>query len=189
MTAQTFAIIVGVALAFCGYLATYMNNLLAERRRERLAFINQQITNFYGPLFIASVVGQTAYDALVLKLGRHHDPNLDNPLQEDEFAEWRLWVTHVFMPMNIWCERILLENAHLFREREIPSAILQFITHVAAYKAVVKKWENGDFTERFSLIDFPHDLKSYAASAYQELKAEQLSLTGVTPKEAAQRNH
>jgi hypothetical protein len=179
MDRQTIVIVVGVVVAFCGYLATYLNNLLVERRRERLAMINQQITNFYGPLFMAAVVGQTAYDALVQKLGRHHDPNLDDPLADNEFAEWRLWLTHVFMPMNTWCERILLENAHLLREQAIPHCILQFITHVAAYKAVTKKWESGDFSERFSLVDFPHDLKSYAGKAYQELKAEQLSLTGV----------
>ncbi|MEK9138482.1 MAG: hypothetical protein AAB393_15260, partial [Bacteroidota bacterium] len=130
MGGQTVAIILGVALALCGYVATYVNNLLVERRREKLAFINKQITSFYGPLYVASVVGRTAYDALVAKLGRHHDLNLDSPLAEHEFSEWRLWVTHVFMPMNMWCERILLENAHLLREREMPPCILQFITHI-----------------------------------------------------------
>lgn len=178
MSDQTIAIVVGVALAFCGYVATYVNDFLAERRREKLAFINKQITAFYGPLYVASVVGRTAYYALVAKLGRHHDPNLDSPLAEAEFAEWRLWVTHVFMPMNVWCERLLLENAHLLREGEVPPCVLQFITHVSAYKAVVKKWESGDYSERFSLIDFPESLHTYATGAYQELKTEQLRLIG-----------
>jgi len=80
--------------------------------------------------------------------------------------------------MNLWCERILLENAHLLREREMPVCILQFITHVSSYKAVVRKWEVGDFSERFSLIDFPEDLRSYATDAYQALKEEQLRLIG-----------
>jgi hypothetical protein len=178
MTIQTVAILVGVGLALTGYLATYMNNLLAERRREKLAFINKQLTAFYGPLYVVSVVGRTAYDALVSKLSRHHDPNLDSPLAEAELAEWRLWVMNVFMPMNLWCERILLENAHLLRERDIPPCMLQFVTHVSAYKAVVKKWEAGDYSEQFSLIDFPEELRTFATQAYLELKTEQLRLIG-----------
>lgn len=178
MTEQSITILVGIALALCGYFATYLNNLVAERRREKLSLINKQITSFYGPLYVISVVGRTAYEALIEKLGRHHDPDLQTRLADNEFSEWRLWIMHVFMPMNLWCERILLENAHLLREREMPRCILQFITHVSAYKAVVKKWESGDFAERFSLVDFPEDLGNYATIAYQELKAEQLRLVG-----------
>lgn len=161
-----------------GYFASYLNNLVAERRREKLAFINKQIVSFCGPLYVASIVGRTAYDALVAKLGRHHDPTPENPLTEREFSEWRLWVMHVFMPMNLWCERLLLENAHLLREREMPACVLQFVTHVSGYKAIVKKWEGGDLSERFSLVDFPEDLRAYATAAYLELRTEQLRLIG-----------
>ncbi|HXT72193.1 MAG TPA: hypothetical protein VN700_20725 [Vicinamibacterales bacterium] len=174
------AVAISIALGLGGYLATYVNNLVVERRRERLAFVNKQLTSFYGPLYVAVMVGKTAYDALVARLGRRHDPDLDSPLAEAELAEWRVWVAHVFMPMNLWCERIMLENAHLLRERELPQCILQFIGHVAAYKAVVRKWQDGDFSDQFSLIDYPEDLQTYATRAYVELKTEQLRLIGKT---------
>jgi hypothetical protein len=173
------ALAVTVALAFIGYIAAYINNVLIARRRERLDLINRQISDFYGPLYVTTTVGATAYNALVTKLGREHDPDLKEPLSESEFREWRLWVTHVFMPMNEWSEKLLLENAYLLREERLPESLHRFITHVAAYKAVVRKWEEEDFSEQHSIINFPDDLLDYAAHSYRELKSEQLRLLGM----------
>lgn len=178
MSIEAWALIASVLIAGSGYLATHVNDALAQRRGARLQFVNEQLTSFYGPLYVVSVVGRTAYEALVQKLGRQNDPNLDESLSETEFSEWRLWTTQVFMPMNEWCEQLLLRNAHLVRESQMPACILQFITHVSAFKAVVKKWDQGDFSERFSLIEFPDDLASYAKRAYRELKATQQKLIG-----------
>jgi hypothetical protein len=59
-----------------------------------------------------------------------------------------------------------------------PTCILEFVTHVAAYRAVVAKWTAGDYTEWDSVIDYPESLHAYAKSMYIELKTEQLSLIG-----------
>ncbi|MFK0045124.1 hypothetical protein ACIQU4_13595 [Streptomyces sp. NPDC090741] len=40
-----------VGLAFLGYLATYANGLRLAQRQARLARVNQQLSEFYGPLF------------------------------------------------------------------------------------------------------------------------------------------
>jgi hypothetical protein len=173
------ALIVTVTLALIGYLATYLNNVLVARRRERLDLVNKQISTFYGPLYVVATVGATAYNALITKLGRENDPHLDQPLSDSEFREWRLWVMYVFMPMNEWCEKLLLENAYLLREERLPDSLHRFITHVAAYKPVVKKWQEGDFLEQHSIINFPEELLDYAATSYRELKAEQLRLIGI----------
>ena len=184
MQLPTIALIVTVALAFIGYFASYINNLVLARRKERLDFINKAINDFYGPLYVITHVGQTAYMAFVAKIGKQNDPNLEKPLTEKEFAEWRLWVVNVFMPMNERYENLLLENAYLIQEKDMPECVLRFITHVSAYKPVIKKWESGDYSEQFSIIDFPEELLGYATRAYRSLKDEQLRLIGKLKRRA-----
>lgn len=180
MSKEALAVIVTIGLAVAGYLATYLNSRLLARRREALDLVNDQINEFYGPLFIVSKVGSIEYRALVHKMGRSSDGELERPLSPAEFKEWRIWMTEVFMPMNEWCENLLLEHAYLLRERELPEPIVAFFIHIAGYKAVLKKWAEGDMSEQFSIIDFPSDLQEYAATAYRELKNEQLRLIGLT---------
>lgn len=87
-------------------------------------------------------------------------------------------VKNVFTPLNELREKLILENAHLLREKEILECLLKFVTHVSAYKAILRKWEMGDLSEYALLIDFPPEIDEYASKAYQELKAEQLKLIG-----------
>jgi hypothetical protein len=174
------AIMVTVALAFIGYFVTFFSNRLLAKRREALDLIDAQISQFYGPLFIIATVGRIEYLALINKVGRTSEGELERPLAPAEFQEWRIWMTEVFMPMNEWCEKLLLGHAYLLREERLPDCIIDFFTHVAGYKPVLKKWADGDFSEQFSIIDFPTGLQDYAAKAYRELKAEQLRLIGLT---------
>ena len=51
-------------------------------------------------------------------------------------------------------------------------------SHIAAWKAVLKKWEAGEYSEQFSVVPYPPEVAEYAALAYRELKAEQLQLIG-----------
>ncbi len=180
MSTQTVTIVVTVSLAFIGYIITHQNNLSLARRREKLELIDAQLNQFYGPLYIIATVGRIEYWALIRKMGRLPEGELEKPLAPQEFIEWRLWMTEVFMPMNIWCEKLLLEHAYLLREAKLPDCIIRFFTHVAAYKPVLKKWSDNDFTEQFSIIDFPTDLEEYAEASYRALKAEQLRLIGLT---------
>ena|ERR1041384_8377947 len=184
MSLQTVALVTTIALAFIGYFASYVNNLILARRKERLDFLNKALHDFYGPLYVITHVGQTAYAAFVVKVGKQNDPNLEKPLTEKEFAEWRLWVVNVFMPMNQRYENLLLANAYLIQEKEMPECVLRFITHASAYKPIVKKWESGDYSEQFSIIDFPEDLLEYTTRTYRSLKDEQLRLIGKLKRRA-----
>jgi hypothetical protein len=174
------SIAITIFLAFAGYLAAYANNLALARRRERLDFVSRQLNEFYGPLYLSSKASGIAYQAFKKKLGfvakEGIDPNV--PGDTPTMREWRLWVAEVLMPMNLSQEKIILSSAHLIREQEVPECLLNFVAHIAAWKAVLKKWETGDFSEQFSLVTYPVEVAEYAASAYRELKAEQLSLIG-----------
>ena len=171
-----------VLLAFLGYLATYVNNLALARRRERLDLVSKQLNEFYGPLYLSSKASGIAYQAfkkklgIVAKDGFAPDASGDTPTMK----EWRLWVVEVLMPMNLNQETIILRSAHLIREQEVPQCLLNFVAHIAAWKAVLKKWASGEYSEQFSLVPYPSEVAEYASLAYQELKAEQLQLIGRT---------
>lgn len=176
------AVSIGVTLllGFAGYAAAYLNNLALARRKERLELVTKQINEFYGPLYLSSKASAIAYQAFKLTLGitptEGFSANGDTPTMR----EWRLWVTEVLMPMNLQQEQIIIGNAHLIREQEVPECLLRFVAHIATWKAVLKKWERGDHSQQFAAVPYPADVADYAAAAYAALKAEQLRLIGRT---------
>ena len=46
-------------------------------------------------------------------------------------------MTTIFMPLNDVREKIIIENAHLIVEEEMPQCLLDFVTHVVGYKALL----------------------------------------------------
>jgi hypothetical protein len=169
-------ILVSVVLAFAKYIATYLNARALARKKDRLELTNRQINEFYGPLYISTKAGEIAYQALITKIGRHDAFEKEDKPSPAELAEWYLWMKTVFMPLNEIREKVIIEKAHLIVEEQIPDCLLQFVTHVVAYKAVLAKWEKADFTERYSIIDFPEELGAYTAKSYARLKKQQAEL-------------
>lgn len=175
-----FSLLITVTLAFLGYLITYWNNLRISKRKERLNLITKRISDFYGPLFIATHTNKRAFQSLVKKLGRESALFTDKAgLPTDkEFQEWRLWMINILMPKNELIEKLILEKAYLIRENQIPECLLKFITHISGYKINIRQWENGDYSERLSIIDFPAEIEEYASNSFNELKDQQVKLMG-----------
>ena len=87
------SLIVTAALAFIGYLITYLYSLRLANRREQLALVNKRINEFYGPLYVATQAGGIAHDALLHKVGRESifDRTGKNaPPSAAIIAEWRV---------------------------------------------------------------------------------------------------
>jgi hypothetical protein len=90
--------------------------------------------------------------------------------------EWMLWMTTIFTPLNDIRERVIIEKAHLIIEERMPQCLLDFVTHVVGYKAVLAKWNEGDYVERRSTIGWPPEFDTYVRHSYAALKAEQTRL-------------
>jgi len=90
--------------------------------------------------------------------------------------EWVLWMTTIFMPLNDVREKIIIDKAYLIIEEQMPHCLLDFVTHVVGYKAVLSKWNEGDFSERRSTIGWPPEFDGYVERSYKALKAEQTRL-------------
>jgi hypothetical protein len=176
-TIVTLAVTIG--LTFIGYIVKYLNDVSVARRKDKLERINQQLRNLYGPLYTTTQANGSAWRAFRSRyrpgksfFGSQPPPN------EEELAAWRLWMSEVFMPLNLRLEKIIVENGDLIIEEEMPACFLNLCAHVAAYKPVIKRWESGDYQEFLSLSLFPDDLGRYAEVSYTQLKGEQAKLLG-----------
>ena len=161
-----------IALAFAGYLITFLSNRMMARRADRLRLVNQRINDFYGPLYVATVAGNIAYKALLAKQCKMQC----HPIRDEDLGEWVLWMRTIFMPLNDVREKIIIQNAHLIVEEEMPQCLLDFVTHVVGYKALLQKWGEGDYTERRSMIGWPPEFDLYVEQSYRALKRKQTRL-------------
>ena len=166
------AAILTVILAFAGYLVTFLSARMLARRRDKLKLVNKRLNQFYGPLYVASRAGNIAYRSLLEKMGK----NQCHPITDGEMKEWMLWMTTIFMPLNDIREKVIIEKAHLIIEEHMPKCLLDFVTHVVGYKAVLAKWSEGELGERRSMIGWPPEFDNYVERSYAALKAEQTRL-------------
>ena len=166
------AAILTIIVAFAGYAITFMSAHMLARRRDKLKLVNKRLNEFYGPLYVASKAGDIAYRSLLARQGKTQS----EPILDSEMKDWRLWMTTIFIPLNDLREKFIIDKAHLIVEEKMPHCLLQFVTHVVGYKAVLAKWAEGDYTERRSTIGWPAEFDRYVERSYAALKAEQMRL-------------
>jgi hypothetical protein len=166
------AAVLTVLLAFFSYLAAFLSAQVLARRKDKLDLVNRRLDEFYGPLYVASQAGTIAYRSLLKKQGKTQS----FPILDEEMKEWMLWMTTIFMPLNDIREKVIIEKAALIVEEQMPKCLLDFVTHVVGYKAVLAKWSEGDYSERRSTIGWPPEFDIYVARSYAELKAKQTHL-------------
>lgn len=171
------AVILTVILALSGYLITSLSAHMLARRQDKLRLVNARLNEFYGPLYVASEAGNIAYRSLLNRQGKERS----DPILDSEMKEWVLWMTTIFMPLNDVREKIIIEKAYLIVEEKMPQCLLDFVTHVVGYKAVLAKWGDGNYSERRSTIGWPPEFDVYVRRSYAALKAEQTELMHSLP--------
>jgi hypothetical protein len=166
------AAVLTVILAFAGYLVTFFSARMLARRQDKLRLVDRRLSEFYGPLYVASKAGNIAYRALLRKQGKSQS----EPILDSEMKEWVLWMTTIFKPLNDVREKIIIQKAYLIVEEQMPQCLLDFVTHVVGYRSVLSKWADGDYSERRSSIGWPPEFDAYVERSYAALKAEQTRL-------------
>lgn len=178
------ATVVTIALAFVGYLATYLNNLRLSQRQERLSRVNRQLSDFYGPMLALTETGTQIFNAFMERAATRPDGRSPfaaggEPPTSEELAEWRLWVSTVFLPSIQAMRDIVVTKADLLAEQQVPPALLELSAHVSGYEITAAKWANGDYTQHLSVTPFPgEELTRYVRTSFTRLKEEQASLLG-----------
>jgi hypothetical protein len=180
MDSKTAAtLIVTVILAFVGYIVKYVNDMAVARRKDRLDRLNLQLRGLYGPLYAFDKATNIAWLAFrsTYRPNKAYFDLVDRPSEED-LAAWRIWMSEVFMPLNLQMEKAIVENADLIIENEMPGCFINLIAHIAAYKPVIQRWRDGDFSEHLSMSAYPTDLTQYVEAGYLSLKDERAALLG-----------
>jgi hypothetical protein len=180
LTPALLALAGGILVALIGAGITYLNNLRIARRKDALDRLNAQLRLLYGPLYASDLAARESWWAFWKKLrpGIFEIPRDQwAPLTNGERIEWRIWMTHVFMPLNERIERAIVENADLLPEEDIPQPLLDMCAHVASYKALLKKWELQDYSEDHAQIDYPgREFREYIQRTFKDLKQQQAKL-------------
>jgi hypothetical protein len=179
--------LVALVLALIGLAGKYIQDRRIAERKARLERTNSQLRELYGPLFALERAGTATY-AEFRKRYRPNKPyfSADKPPTAADLSAWRLWMTEVFMPVNLQMENIILANSHLILGGYFPKCFHELLAHIAAYKPVLKRWKDGDFGDHLSVIEFPHgELPAYLSAAVILLQQHQQELLGTRDLDAA----
>ncbi len=180
LTAALITAAVTILVALIGYLVTYWNNIRLSQRMEQLNRVNKQLSEFYGPLYSIVDTGNRVFDTFRTRY-RPGVSYLEGtpPPTEEELKVWRLWMSTVFMPRNLQLYDLIMSKSDLIIETDIPDCLKDLCAHVAAYQTLLKKWQDNDFSEHKSLINFPRKtLTEYALQSFKQLKSKQAKLIG-----------
>lgn len=82
----------------------------------------------------------------------------------------------VFMPINERVFDIIVSKSDLLIEDKMPECLLNLISHIVVYKAVIKNWDLGNTTENTSIINFPMGAQKYIFERFDYLKKKQYRL-------------
>ena len=181
-TSALVTLSVTVLIAAGGYFATYLNNLRLARRKDRLDRVSKQLSDFYGPLLALSRAGERSWAAFMDKYRPEARWFWDEeaPPTEEQVNVYRLWVRQVFMPLNTRMVDVVTSKADLLDESHVPDILLQLCAHVASFQAILKRWDDEDFSENAPGIPLPGvQINEYAEATFRRLKAEQNQLLGV----------
>lgn len=161
-----------ILVAIITYALTYVSNRSLSLWEKRLERANSQLEDFYGPLLALSETSNKTWKSLSEKYGHSRE----TIVHEDNGDLWILWVTDIFQPINRKMSGIIVEHADLLRGDSMPPCLLDFCAHTSGYDAVIKRWESGNRTEMFSIVNWPKELSKYLEDSFTELKEEQQDL-------------
>ena len=83
------------------------------------------------------------------------------------------------MPLLLRMEEVILKHSDLIEEQDMPRCFIDLISHISAYKPVLRKWSNGDHSEHVSVLRFPGAaMTAYLEPQYRTLKLRQTRLRG-----------
>lgn len=173
-------IVFAILSAIIGFIAKGIYELFSARRKDKLERVNQQLRLLYGPLYALNQAGNVAWTAFRSKTrpgGSFFSK--EPPPNSEELQAWRLWMTTVFQPLHDEMMLAITKHADLLIESDLPQPLQLFCAHVTAYKVVFERWNQNDFSEYVSVMDYPtEEINTYLQQSFKRLKAEQSRLLG-----------
>ncbi|QFT80197.1 hypothetical protein FIU89_06190 [Roseovarius sp. THAF27] len=176
--------VITLIVATGGWLFTYFHARYRSQQEVRLKLVNDKLRLLYGPLYARLLAGNEAWSSFSkTKWPKHGQAGYfadGYHLTEEELATWRHWMRHVFHPMNKKLEAIIVDHMDLVEDDQLPKVFTDVLAHIHVYDAVIKAWDEGDFSAHTSVTNFPaHELMHAVEPIYKKLRSEQATLSGM----------
>lgn len=171
--ATTLIPLLGVLAALSGIWFQIKARRKDDRLKNQLDRINDQISDFYGPLYSWYETGHQNYYTFLRLYGpdlTFHNPHYAN------------WATSVFLVTNTSMESIIVNKSDLVLGNKLPACLLQFCRWAATRKVYIQAQakENFDNNEWLQVLDkVPHpeiEMQAYLTCSFQVLKEAQSNL-------------
>jgi hypothetical protein len=158
-----------ILVAVLAFVFNQQAQLEQERRQARLARVNLQLRELYGPLNALVDVNERLWAAL----HESHLPPQAERRPERAAEDWRVWRDNALMPVNLKMRDLIIDHADLLVESEVPQPLRDFCAHVSSLEIILAAEARG-VKEEDVLIRHPGTpYVSYVQGTYLSLKAGQ----------------
>ena len=176
---------VSLFLAAIGYLTTALHSLRAQQHRARVDRVNEQLKALYGPLLACVTASKSAYEAMLRQAKFSTNREFRAAVRADPDGpaakQYRTWVREGLMPLSERAARSVQERADLLEGSDISPLLLQLVSHVSAYKVILRRWDQGEKAES-SVVHYPEELEQWVSEGFLLLKQRQARLLGLNKK-------
>ena len=171
MSAAIIAAAASVLVAVLAFILNQRGQASQERRQARLARINSQLRELYGPLHALVDVNERIWESLRETRLPPREERRDDVVWKD----WRRWRDHALMPANIRMRDLIIEHADLLAETAIPEPLQEFCAHVTSLEVLLSAEAEG--LREPPLIRHPGaPYVTYVRDTFVRLKHEQQQL-------------
>ena len=173
MTAAVIAASASILAAVLAYILNQRGQLRQERRQAALARVSSQVRDLYGPLNAMVDVNERIWE----KLRDSELPPQAERRPEAGTQNWRRWRDGALMPSNRKMRDLIVENADLLVEAEVPQVLRDFCAHVSSVEIVLAAEAEAEGTKERALIPHPGAAYvQYVRETFAALKLEQQQL-------------
>jgi hypothetical protein len=177
LTTASATLLVAVLL----YVLNQRSQVRLERRQARLARVNSQLRDLYGPLNALVDANETVWRALRDSELPEKERRRSGNLSAEQSLSWSVWVNRALMPANQRMREIIVTHADLIVEPRVPDPLRLFCAHVAAYEAFLGGVGPADEPSGHPVVHHPGRLfVDYVRQSFSALKCEQARLLGLT---------
>lgn len=149
-----------------------------ERRQASLSRLDAQVRDLYGPLKVLTDSNEAVWCMLrAAFLPASAERRSGIALTDSDDERWMAWIRQELMPVNRQMRDVILKNAHLLIESELPEPLRAFCAHVAAYEVFLAAEPRSRGLVLPTLIRHPGDRYiTYVNEAYAGLRQRQSRL-------------
>ncbi len=82
-------------------------------------------------------------------------------ITKEKRDKWIKYMLNIFKPYHEKLEKLIYEKQYLVEDKKMKQLLERLLFHINGYKIVFKQWEEGDYSQLTSVINFPSEINQY----------------------------